>query len=253
MAEIKWIKLSTDLFDNRKIKMIEGMPDGDSLVVIWLKLLILAGNTNDGGYVYFTKDIPYTDQMLSMQFNRPLATIQLALRTFEQFGMIEIVDDVIYVSNWEKYQNTEALDHIREQNRIRKQRQREREKIECHAENRDKGVTVTECHETDIDKEGDKEKKENIERRGAKPPALDEIKAYCFEKSINIDAEAFFDHYQANGWRQSNGNKIKDWKAAVRNWSRREGEFGKKKQSVYSSDASYDLNDFTKRAIGLKD
>ena len=81
MADIKWIKLSTDIFDNRKIRMIEKMPDGDALVVIWLKLLILAGEVNDGGAVYFTKDIPYTDQLLSVQFDRPLATVQLALQT----------------------------------------------------------------------------------------------------------------------------------------------------------------------------
>lgn len=246
--DVKWIKLSSDIFDNRKIRMIEGMPDGDALVVIWLKLLVLAGNTNDGGYVYFTKDIPYTEQMLATQFNRPLATIQLALRTFEQFGMIEIVDNVIFVSNWEKYQNAEALEHIREQNRLRKQRQREREKIECHAENRDKSVTVTECHETDKNKKEDIEKNKNNRE---KSPTLDEIKAYVNEKGLRMDAEAFFDHYEANGWKQSNGNKIKSWQAAARQWARRESDFGKKQDSVYTSDASYDLDAFNKRAIGL--
>ena len=49
MTNVKWIKLATDIFDNRKIKLIERMPDGDSLIVIWLKLLCLAGTVNDSG------------------------------------------------------------------------------------------------------------------------------------------------------------------------------------------------------------
>lgn len=156
MADVKWIKLATDIFDNRKIKAIEQMPDGDAIVVIWLKILTLAGTVNDGGSVYFTRDIPYSDQLLAAQFNRPLPLIQLALSTFEKFGMIEIVDDIIHVSNWEKYQNIEGMDKIREQNRLRKQRQREREKAltdKCH-------VTVTGSHaiEEDKDKEEDKNK-----------------------------------------------------------------------------------------------
>ena len=105
MADIKWIKIVTDMFDNRKIRQIECLPDGDSIIVIWMKLLCLAGQTNDNGMVYFTKDIPYTEQMLSQQFNRPLTTIQMALKTFEQFGMVELVDNILHISNWEKCQN----------------------------------------------------------------------------------------------------------------------------------------------------
>jgi len=143
MADVKWIKITTDIFDNRKIRQIEAMPDGDSIIVIWLKLLILAGDVNENGYIFLTQDIPYTDQLLATQFNRPLTTIQLALATFEKFGMIEIVDDVIKVSNWEKYQNVEGMDRIRLGNRLRKQKQREREKEEkdghvtCHVTSRD--------------------------------------------------------------------------------------------------------------------
>lgn len=128
MSDVKWIKLSTDIFDNRKIRQIEKMPDGDSIIVIWLKLLILAGNVNDGGLVYFTKDIPYTDQLLATQFDRPLATVQLAVNTFERFGMIEIIDNLICVSNWEKYQNVESLERIREQTRKRVAKHREQKK-----------------------------------------------------------------------------------------------------------------------------
>lgn len=160
MKDIKWIKLDTNLFDNRKIKQIEAMPDGDALVVIWLKLLILAGIVNDGGCVYFTKDLPFTDQLLATQFNRPLATVQLALATFQRFGMIEIIDDMILVSNWEKYQNIEGMERIREQNRIRKQRQRERERLLLS----DGHVTVTQDHATDIDKEEDKDNKKESKK-----------------------------------------------------------------------------------------
>ena len=119
MADIKWIKIVTDMFDNRKIRQIECLPDGDSIIVIWMKLLCLAGQTNDNGMVYFTKDIPYTEQMLAQQFNRPLTTIQMALKTFEQFGMVELVDNILHISNWEKYQNIEGMEKIREQTRKR--------------------------------------------------------------------------------------------------------------------------------------
>ena len=127
--DVKWIKVSTGLFDNRKIKQIEAMPDGDSLIVIWLKLLILAGEVNDSGAIYITKDIPYTDQLLANQFNRPISTVQLALQTFSQFGMIEIVDNVLMVSNWQKYQNIEGMERIREQNRLRVQKHRAKMKL----------------------------------------------------------------------------------------------------------------------------
>lgn len=147
MADIKWIKIATNVFDDQKIRMIETMPEGDSIIVIWFKLLTLAGKINDGGFVYFMRDIPYTDQMLSTYLNRPLPTVQLALSTFIKFGMIEIVDDIIFLSNWEKHQNIEGMERIREQNRIRKQNQREREKRlleDGHVMSRDSHATEEE-------------------------------------------------------------------------------------------------------------
>lgn len=148
MADVKWIKIVTDIFDNKKIRIIESMPDGDSLIVIWFKILILAGNVNDNGLVYFTKDIPYTDQMLATYFNRPLPSVQLALNTFENFGMIEIVDDVIHVSNWEKYQNVEGMDKIREQTRLRVAKHREKKKLELLEKENDVTLRNGECNVT---------------------------------------------------------------------------------------------------------
>lgn len=52
-------------------------------------------------------------------------------------------------------------------------------------------------------------------------PTLQEIKDYISENSFSVDAERFFDYYETNGWMVSR-NKMKDWKAAVRNWERSE-------------------------------
>ena len=162
MADIKWIKIVTDMFDNRKIRQIECLPDGDSIIVIWMKLLCLAGQTNDNGMVYFTKDIPYTEQMLAQQFNRPLTTIQMALKTFEQFGMVELVDNILHISNWEKYQNIEGMEKIREQTRKRVAKHRANQKL--LESNVTCNVTVTQSNATDkyIDKDIDKDIENNI-------------------------------------------------------------------------------------------
>lgn len=170
MADVKWIKLVTNIFDNRKIRMIESMPEGYAIIVTWLKLLCLAGNINDTGMVYFTKELPYTDQMLATQFNIPLTTVQLALKTFEQFGMIEVVDNILCISNWEKYQNVDRLTEIREYNRLAKQKSRAKQK--ALAAVNDMSRTSQPCHDTDIDKEEDKEKDKKKTKEQKKEPKI---------------------------------------------------------------------------------
>ena len=140
--------MATNIFDNRKIRLIESLPDGDAIIVIWMKLLCLAGNINDSGMVYFTKEIPYTEQMMATQFNRPLATVQMAMRTFEQFGMVEIINDMLHISNWEKYQNVEGMDKIREQNRIRQKKWYDKHKAIAEP-NVSANVTITQSNATD--------------------------------------------------------------------------------------------------------
>jgi predicted phage replisome organizer len=219
MAEVKWIKIVTDVFANRKIKQIEAMPDADSILVIWFKLLCLAGNINERGLITITKDIPYTDEMLSNEFRRPLNTVRLALKTFEQFGMIEIVENIYCISNWEKYQNVESLDKIREQTRQRVAKHREKQKALA-----DCNVTVTLRNATEEDIEEDKDIDKDKVRRDKShtkfiPPTLEEVKAYCSERRNNVDPERFIDFYSAKGWMVGR-NKMQDWKAAIRTWEK---------------------------------
>ena len=128
MADINWIKLRVDMFDDEKIKIIQYMPEGDTILVIWIRIIALAGKCNAKGLVLIEDEFPYSDEMLATIFNKPLATVRLALGTFEKFRMIERTEKGIYISNFEKHQNTEGMEKIREQARIRKQREREKKR-----------------------------------------------------------------------------------------------------------------------------
>ncbi len=230
MADVKWIKLATNIFDNRKIKQIETLPESDAIIVMWIKLLCLAGSINDNGCIYFTKEIPYTEQMLSTQFNMPLTTVQLALQTFEQFGMVEVIDSIMMISNWEKYQNVEGLEKIREQTRIRVANHRSKQKqLECNVTS---NATVTECNATDIEedkKEDIKNKKKEINKsKRFKKPSVEEIETYCNERNNNINPNAFYDYYESKDW-MIGKNRMKDWKAAIRTWERNTGGKNEKK------------------------
>ena len=159
MAEIKWIKLTTDMFDNRKIKHLRRLPDGNSIVLIWVMLLTMAGRCNAGGMIFLTENIPYTPKMLADELDFEESTVVLALNALRELNMISSVGDHLAIAGWEEYQNIESLDRIREQNRLRKQKQREREKLPELDVSRDCHVTVTQSHATD--KEEEKERRNN--------------------------------------------------------------------------------------------
>ena len=100
-------KFVTDVFNDEKIRFIETMPNGNEIIVIWFKLLCLAGKSNSGGLLMMTDRIAYTDDMLASIFNRDIKIIRCALSVFENIGMVEIIENKIYLTNWEKHQNAE--------------------------------------------------------------------------------------------------------------------------------------------------
>lgn len=129
MDEVKWIKVVTDIFSNPKIKQIESMPSGPSLVLMWLKMLCLCGARNQGARLMLTDTMPYDEDMLAVEFGLPPKTVKFGVSLFEGFGMIERVDGAIEIASWEKYQSGDKLAEIREYNRLAKQRSREKRKM----------------------------------------------------------------------------------------------------------------------------
>lgn len=110
MSDVKWIKITTDIFDDEKILILESLPESDSIIVIWFKLLCLAGKTNNSGVFLMSNSIPYTDSMLATIFRRKETTVKMALDVFEQFGMIERVEGVVTIPNWNKHQTLDAYE-----------------------------------------------------------------------------------------------------------------------------------------------
>ena len=247
MGVIKWIKIDTGLFNNRKIKVIERMDNGDSIIVIWLRLLILAAENNDSGAIYITDEIAYSDEDLATLCGRDVTIIRKALDTFLRYKMITRDESgFIYIENWDEYQNIDGMERIREQNRLRKQRQRERERdAECdsHTESRDSHAI-----DKDIDKEVDKN---NIKRATPfKPPTLEEVKAYCLERNNGIDPQIFIDFYDSKGW-MIGKNKVKDWRACMRTWeNRRNADSKPKKTQLHDFEQNkYDFNDLERKLL----
>lgn len=164
MSDVKWIKITTDMFDNRKIRHLRKLPEGNSIVLIWVMLLAMAGKCNDHGKIYLTENIPYTPKMLADELDFEENTVQLALQALEQLDMIVLEGEYFSITGWEEHQNIEGMDRIREQNRIRKQRQREKERLiaESRGMSRDSHA-IEEDKERDIDKEDkNKESKEKV-------------------------------------------------------------------------------------------
>jgi len=266
-SDIKWIKIVTDLFDDEKIQLIEALPESDTVITIWFKLLCLAGKCNNSGLLTIMDKIPYTENMLAHIFRRKESSVHQALEIFVSFGMIEVIDGVYVIHNWEKHQEIDKLEQIREKTRNRVAEYRERQKLaledktsKIKQETKKCNVTVTEnvtqCNalessyslsnsyisDKDIIKErivkGNHKEKNNDKSH---PKDIDEVYQYFQTLTSNNpkeESEAFYDYYESNGWKIGGKTPMKDWKAACRNWNRNSNSSYKSKNKYSRGDQS---------------
>ena len=141
--EVKWIKIATGVFDDEAFAMIDNMPECDAIELIWFKLLVLAGKQNNHGLFIYKDAMPYTDEMLASIFHRPVNTVRLAMETFKQFHLIEVIENVYSIPNWDKYQSLDGLEKKRERDRIYQQkcRQNKKELVEEKIKSSDNRLT----------------------------------------------------------------------------------------------------------------
>ena len=121
MAEnVQWIKLIVGMFDGESFKRIKRAKIGgesfrDKLEAVWFELMDLAGKCNHDGAFINSREIPYTslDDIATM-IDRETDELKLCMQFYINEGMVEIINDVFMLSNWQKYQNTDGLEKIRE-------------------------------------------------------------------------------------------------------------------------------------------
>ena len=255
MSDVKWIKITVDMFDNRKIKYLRKLENGDSLVLIWVMLLTMAGRCNAGGMIFLTENIPYTPAMLADELGYEESTVAAALTAFERLGMVSTTaDSFLQVDGWEEHQNIDGMERIRESKRMAQARWRAKKKENISVESTVDSTETTErisvdYADKDIDTEYIYQPSTNNQpgtnnesccmgalngptttRQRFKPPTVDEVKDYITEKGYTIDPETFVDYYTANGWKIGKSS-MKDWRAAVRTWNRKEQANGRNSNS----------------------
>lgn len=164
-SDVKWIKITTDIFDDEKILLIESLPDAYAIIVVWFKLLCLAGKQNNSGVFMMNNQIAYTDKMLATIFRMKESTVTMALQTFEQFGMVEIIDGVITIPNWGKHQNLDQLESKKEYMRNYMKEYREKQKL---LTGKTSCKTNSKSNVSEADKEEDKERDIDEDKKGVR-------------------------------------------------------------------------------------
>ena len=232
MSSVKWIKINIDMFDDEKIKIIQAMPEGDSLLVVWIKLITLAGKTNDGGYIYIAENMPYTEEMLATIMNKPINTIRLALSTFLSLKMIEEDTKGIYLVNFEKHQSLDKMEKLKEQNRIRVAKYRDKKKQELLECNGDVTLHVMQSNGIDIDIDKDIDKDNNIyipfgeyKRIKLKQKEYDKLIEEYGKEYVDFIINRLDEYVESN----NNKNKYKNFNLVIRkaireNWFKRNKE-----------------------------
>lgn len=227
MAEQKryyWLKFQNDFFTSKRIKKLRKL--GADYVIIYLKMQLLSLKT-DGRLEFTGLEKTFADE-LALDIDEDVDKVQLTLSYLQSCGLLDVDDNEFilpYVENNIGCETAVAQ-------RVRDYRSRQKA-LHCNTSvtdvkqigNGEKEIEI----EIELDKEKSKPKEKAAEvtqpKVAARPrfqkPSIEELKDYIGQGKYNVDAEMFFDYYEANGWRAGK-NPMKDWKATVRNWHRRE-------------------------------
>ena len=242
--DVKWIRFKVGTFDGVSFKRIKRAKiDGvvnlrDKLTAVWFELLDLGGKVNNQGLLVNNELAFKSYEDIAIVLDRTTEEVEMCIKWFINESMMDITDDILMISNWNKYQNVEGLDKIRLQNAERQKKFRESKKQLAleYKDNVDSNVTVTlrnakplidnnsisssSSQPSSLNENNSNEKQDVYKvdtQKRFTPPTLDQVKDYCKERNNSVDAIKWFNFYEAKGWMVGK-NKMKDWKAAVRTW-----------------------------------
>ena len=132
MSEVSWIKLSTNIFSNRKVALLLNERDGDTYFRIWIQLLTIAGQCNSNGKLIIGENSPLNVQQLSKILGKSAKKVGERLNKFIDLRMIIFENNCYEIRNLGKYQSIDKLEEIRKNNRERQRKFREKSKMQAN-------------------------------------------------------------------------------------------------------------------------
>ncbi|MEG0498027.1 MAG: phage replisome organizer N-terminal domain-containing protein [Carnobacterium sp.] len=269
MAEVKWIKLDVSIPDNKKVKRIRKMPDGNNIILFWVFLLSRAGESNQKGGLFFTENVPYTEEDLAADFDFSTEFVRFAIMTLEKYKMIELYDDIIFIKNWDEYQQMDKLEKIKEQNRIRQAKYKEKQKLIANSNVTGNGE-VTEDNATDIeldldieldiDKESNKEPRPSHKIKTVRHKHGEYKNVLLTDEQLNKLKDEYTDYEnkieKLSEYMETSGKSYKNYYATIKAWDRKDNNKDKNKENFSNkpqfknskpNDKSNALDEFAKK------
>ena len=154
MVQVQWLKVYTDIFDNEKMKKLLRNRDGDTYFRVWIQLLTLAAKSNQHGAILLGENIPMSKDDLAKVMHKTLNKLEKIIQDLYELDMIIIEKETICIKNWNMYQSADELEKLRESNRRRQQKYRDKQK--------DSNVIVTSSNTEDKNREEKNKNRQDI-------------------------------------------------------------------------------------------
>jgi predicted phage replisome organizer len=216
-----WLKLKRDFFKRHDMRIIESQENGSLYILFYLKLLVESLDHN--GKLRFSDTIPYDEKMLATITGTNIDIVRTAIRIFADLGMMCLLDDGTY-----HLMQVEAMTGSESVWAEKKRNYRTNKDLKIDEDNvrTKKGLVRQENRVKSIDNSSSGKVKSHFV-----VPTTSEVAEYCNSRNNGIDSEAFHAHYEATGWMIGKA-KMKNWKAAVITWEKRNREYGGDKKNV---------------------
>ena len=154
MVQVQWLKVYTDIFDNEKMKKLLRNRNGDTYFRVWIQLLTLAAKSNQHGAILLGENIPMSKEDLAKVMHKTLNKLEKIIQDLYELDMIIIEKETICIKNWDMYQSADELEKLRESNRRRQQKYRDKQK--------DGNVIVTSNNTEDKNREEKNKNRQDI-------------------------------------------------------------------------------------------
>lgn len=205
-----WIKLSSDFFRDKLIKRLRKISGGDTFTIIYLKMLVLATET-EGKLYYDGLEDDFCSE-LALDIDEDVDNVRVTVNYLMSHGIL--------VSNTQEEYELVTVKEMtgKETDSARRMRKLRSKTSQCDAlpSQCDTDVQKSDT-ETETETEKETETEPERERESDRGPTLSEVQAYAFENNSRVDPEKFHNYYQARGWKTKEG-PIADWRALFDYW-----------------------------------